>query len=950
MPLSLKDIHRTHTGKVSDKWDSYLDFYDRIFAPYRQKSVRILEIGVQNGGSLEVWAKYFPNAEIIAGCDINEACGNLRFEDARIQVFIGDASKHDVAARIIGAASPFDIIIDDGSHRSGDIIRSFAEFFPHLNLDGLYVAEDLHCSYWPKFDGGIETPSSSLSFFRRLTDLVNVEHWGGALPPEEALSFFAHRWRVTFDPEALKSINTIQFCNSLVAVHRSDAAGNLLGARDVVGTEALVDAGCLNPAARVLPQADKPARQGIAIRSEKIVQHYPDLIDDIRDLRGQIRQLRADLVRKEADIRNGVAGIGLLESRLRDARRRPLKQWRRKIVCKVLRLLSKASPPLPEKMAQRFARSAAKRDPFRRDLVDAGHELSLGTGYASVLAAWAEQRALQARYMEQLADKLRDGPRISVAVPIYNPDPALMSEMIDSVLAQSYPNWELCLADDCSTDPRVGKALREYAARDARIRVVFREANGHISAATNSALEIATGEFTALLDHDDLLDRDALLFVAEAIRRHPDARIIYTDEDKINEEGIRYSPHLKPDWNRLLLYENNYISHLGVYQTDLMRAVGGFRKGFEGAQDYDLLLRCVEHVDDGQVIHIPNVLYTWRATPGSTAASAEAKPYAAEAGRRAIEEHLRRASDPTITVRAGPFPFSFRPDWPVQGEPLVSIIIPTRDHIDILRTTVGSVLQRTRYAKFEIIVVDNGSEEPETLAWLARIPTVDSRVRVLRDERPFNYSALNNAAVDVAKGAFIVLMNNDIEVISEDWLDEMLALGQRDGAGCIGAKLYYPDGRIQHSGVVIGLGGVAGHAHKLLPHDHFGYFGRLMLRQEYSAVTAACLLLRRDIFLQVGGLNEVDLAIAFNDVDLCLKVQAAGYHNAWTPYAELVHHESVSRGAEDNDEKRARFQSECTYMTKTWHTEKSQDPAYNVNLSLNCESFVLSAPMWREPG
>lgn len=642
--------------------------------------------------------------------------------------------------------------------------------------------------------------------------------------------------------------------------------------------------------------------------------------------------------------------VDLLQQQLVEARQKPLKMLKGKMVFSILRALSKASPPLSARTAQRFARSAEKRDPGRDDFRSPGAVPAARqeAQYEELVAAWERIRAEQKDEIQALKAQLADGPVISVVVPVYNPDAVGVTAMVDSVLGQSYDRWELCIADDGS-DAEIRAILAGLAQRDSRIRLVLREENGHISRATNSAIEVATGDYIALLDHDDLLDRDALLLVAQRIMQGPKPKIIYTDEDKIRPDGSRYDPHFKPDWNRDFLYGNNYVSHLGVYCAALVREVGGLRPGFEGAQDYDLLLRCVEKVQDSEIAHIAKVLYSWRATPGSTAASGEAKPYAAEAGRRALAEHLQRVHGRDIAVEAGPFPFTYRVNWPLDGQPLVSIIIPTRDRLDLLRVTVESLIAKTDYAAYEILIVDNGSTEPATLAWLDEVQRRDSRVRVLRDERPFNYSALNNAAVAQSRGEIIALLNNDLEIISARWLHEMVSLAVRPGTGCVGAKLYYPDGRIQHAGVVVGLGGVAGHGHLKYARGDNGYFWRLKLRQNYSAVTAACLVMRREIFDEVGGLNEADLVVAFNDVDLCLRVQAAGYHNVWTPWAELVHHESATRGAEDTPEKLARFKRECEYMQDRWNLPAFKDPAYNENLVLDSERFTFGPPVWRLP-
>ena len=686
-------------------------------------------------------------------------------------------------------------------------------------------------------------------------------------------------------------------------------------------------------------------RQGAAAHANEVGELrnvISTLNEAISELRTQNSWVHGQLSKAQSDQSRANHQIALLKEALRQARVRPGRLVRDRIQYRLLSGLARTVPGLPERTARRFRKSAEKRNPRRDDFAaTVGLEASK-LSYPHLVESWERRRLQDDARLRKLAADLADGPLISVVVPVYNPDPDLFAQMVASVRNQSYWNWQLCLADDRSTDPRIRELLQEIEAQDQRIRVVYREANGHISEATNSALEVAEGRYIAFVDHDDLLDRDALLWVANAIRETPEAGLVYTDEDKVTDAGDRYDPHFKPDWNPLLFAENNYVSHLSVVRADIVRQVGGCRASFEGAQDYDLLLRCIEQLQDAQIVHVPKVLYSWRASPGSTAADPKAKPYATEAGRRAIEEHLQKAGHPGITVENGPFPFTYKPVWSPSGDPLVSIIMPTRDQIDLLRRAVDSILVKTTHRNFELIILDNGSQDPQTLSYLDDITNTDPRVRVLRDDRPFNYSALNNDAVAQAKGEFVVLMNNDIEVLSENWLTEMVALAQRPGAGCIGAKLYYPDGRIQHAGVVIGMLRVAGHAHRLFPQQHPGYAGRLKLRQNYSAVTAACLLVRRAIYDEVGGLNEHDLAIAFNDIDFCLKVQTAGYANAWTPYAELIHHESVSRGQEDTPEKQARFEREVQYMLSTWGTERTADPAYNPNLSLEAEDFSFA--------
>lgn len=530
-------------------------------------------------------------------------------------------------------------------------------------------------------------------------------------------------------------------------------------------------------------------------------------------------------------------------------------------------------------------------------------------------------------------------PVISIVIPVYNPAEIYLRACLDSVLAQSYPHWELCIADDRSPKEHVQRVLREYEAKDSRIKVVYRKHNGHISAASNSALEIAKGDFVALLDHDDVLPEHAMLFMAQAICEQPHTQILYSDEDKINARGERFDPHFKSDWNPDLFFSQNYVSHLGVYRRSLLQQIGGFRLGVEGSQDQDLLLRCLPHVAAEQIVHIPRVLYHWRTIEGSTALASGEKSYTTEAGIKALRDYFSK-QQPEVTVEAGLVPNTYRVRYPIsEPAPLVSLLIPTRDRRALTETAVRSIVDCSTYTHFEILILDNGSVEQETLDFFAQIQQEDSRVRVLRYDHPFNYSAINNFGVRHAKGAIIGLVNNDIEVINPDWLTEMVSHCMRPEIGCVGAKLYYSNDTIQHGGVILGIGGVAGHSHKQYPRHHPGYFSRLLLTQNLSAVTAACLLIRKNIYEEVAGLDEENLHVAFNDVDFCLKVREAGYRNLWTPYAELYHYESISRGAEDSPEKLARFAREVNFMKSKWGKHLELDPFYSPNLTKSREDF-----------
>ncbi|MGZ9189309.1 MAG: glycosyltransferase family 2 protein [Nitrospira sp.] len=537
-------------------------------------------------------------------------------------------------------------------------------------------------------------------------------------------------------------------------------------------------------------------------------------------------------------------------------------------------------------------------------------------------------------------------PLIAVVMPTYNPRPEWLIAAIESVRGQIYPHWELCIADDASTDTAIRLILERYMREDPRIKAVFREQNGHISAASNSALGLVRGEWVALLDHDDVLAEHALFWVADAVNRHPEALLIYSDEDKIDASNNRTEPYFKCDWNIDLFYSHNLITHLGVYSTALVREIGGFREGLEGSQDYDLALRCIERITPGAIHHIPRVLYHWRTHAGSTAHSSASKPYAVVAGEWALNEHLGRCGI-AAAVEATGHGYRIRYALP-QSPPLVTLIIPTRNGMPLIRQCVSSILEKTIYPNYEILIVDNGSDDPVTLRFFDEIKAA-ACVRVVRDDRPFNFSALNNAAVQHAAGVLVGLINDDIEVIAPDWLGEMVSLALQPAIGAVGARLLYPNDTLQHGGVILGLGGIAGHSHKHLPRHEHGHSRRTKLIQSLSAVTAACLVIRKSTYEQIGGLNETDLAVAFNDVDFCLRLREAGYRNVWTPHAELYHHESASRGDENTPVKQARFAREIAYMKKRWGPLLLNDPAYSPNLTLNREDFSLAWPPRVEP-
>jgi glycosyltransferase involved in cell wall biosynthesis len=532
-------------------------------------------------------------------------------------------------------------------------------------------------------------------------------------------------------------------------------------------------------------------------------------------------------------------------------------------------------------------------------------------------------------------------PLISVVMPVYNPNIEHLRDAIESVTRQLYEKWELCIADDASTSPEVRRVVEKYAGADARIRVVFRDKNGHISEASNSALALASGEFIALLDQDDLLPEHALYYVAVELADRPDALLVYSDEDKIDDSGERREPYYKPDWNYQLLLSQNYVSHLGVFRTELVRQLGGFRTGFEGSQDHDLTLRVIEHAKADQIRHVPEILYHWRAVAGSTAADPQAKNYAWSAGRQAVSEHLERTGV-SATVELAPIGSFYRVRYELPSSPpLVSIIVPTRDQCALLRQCVESIRARSSYGNYEIVVVDNQSTEADALVYLGALAKSPG-ISVIEYNKPFNFSAINNVAVGQARGEIVCLLNNDTEVIAPGWIEEMVGLLMQPMVGIVGARLLYSDGSVQHAGVIVGVGGVANHAHLGFARNDPGYFGRAWLAQEYSAVTGACLMTRKATYHELGGLNEKDLPVAFNDVDFCLRARDAGYRVVWTPYAELYHHESRSRGKDESPEKRKRFEGEIAFMRRRWAALIEGDPYYNPNLSYQRPDFSLS--------
>ena len=536
----------------------------------------------------------------------------------------------------------------------------------------------------------------------------------------------------------------------------------------------------------------------------------------------------------------------------------------------------------------------------------------------------------------QRKKKWKEPVTISVLVPAYWTPEVFLRQMIESVLNQTYPHLELCIADGSGENISVEKVVKEYQAKDQRVRYQRLEKNEGIAGNTNAAIRMATGDYLALFDHDDLLAPNALFEVASTIEKDK-ADVVYTDEDKVTSDlKEHFQPHFKPDFNPDLLCSNNYICHLFVVKRSLALKLGGQDPAYDGAQDYDFIFRCTEEAE--KIVHIAKILYHWRVHQASTADNPTSKMYAFDAGKRAIEAHLQRIGAKAEVSHTKDLGF-YRVKYQVQGNPKVSIVIPNKDEKETLKKCLESIWQKTTYSNYEIILVENNSTTREIRDYYQELDGKNG-VRVVYWDKEFNYSAINNFGISYAKGEYILCLNNDITVISPEWMEELLANCQRPEVGIVGARLYYPDNTIQHAGIVLGMGGCAGSLFVGLARSRGGYLHKAALQQDLSAVTAACFMVKKEVFEKVGGFEE-KLAVAFNDVDFCLKVRHAGYLVVYDPYAELYHHESKTRGYENTEAKKRRFQEEIEYMRCHWMPDILRDPYYNENLSLKASDYSL---------
>jgi GT2 family glycosyltransferase len=855
-------------GKASDKWSSYLLFYDRIFSELSGKPISILEIGIQNGGSLEVWSEYFKNARAIVGVDVDPNCSALTYPDPRISIVIGDATDQKTEDAILSKAPLFDVIIDDGSHLSADVVRTFARYFRYLSDQGLYVVEDMHTSYWSEWGGGLYHPYSSVAFFKRLTDIVNAEHWRCGATGHDALKAFEDHYGCAFDDVPLDQINCIVFANSVCVIRKADSSNNLLGKRIIRGDQQPVMPldFSTSPPTQVANEWSDPARSEQSILQLLMAKATAD--GHIAELRSQLEQERSKRAALEAEKRAIAAKVDEVEQ----------------IAAKQLMHLNAIRATTSWRLT---APLRASLDSFRLQGERLGRLARAVKGNRSDSLF---RMKVERHRAPRSAPHFNYEPLISVVMPVYNVDAQWLRLAVESVRAQTYLNWELCVCDDGSTMSSTVETLTSLAAVEPRMRVIRSKTNGGISAATNrGALALAKGEFAAFLDNDGELAPHALEAYVSELNSDRSIDVLYSDEDNLNAQGCREEPFLKPDWSPHLLREVMYIGHLLMVRRSLFDEVGGFDPIYDGVQDFELMLRLSERTSN--VRHVRDILYHRRRIPCSVGQSAAAKPKIGERQVAAVNEHLKRTNvrgearpHPRLAHRAIVVPL------PRCENPKISVVILTKDAPDLISRCLESIFVKTTYPNFEVVVVDNGTTDPRALASLERYPIT----QVPFAER-FNFSRANNVGVAAASGEFLVLLNNDTEIIEGDWLEQMLFLFNQSDVGAVGPMLVYPNGRVQHAGIALGMRGNAHHVMRDLPFDAEGYFGALACTREVSGLTFACVMLRRSEYLGIGGLKEFYDA-HYQGVDFCLRLRERGRRILYTPRTRLIQHESATRG------------------------------------------------------
>lgn len=968
-------LYENHTGKLSDKWSLYLTEYDRLLEIYRDKPIRLLEIGIQNGGSLEIWSKYFDNALVFIGCDINPDCAQLSYEDTRITVIIGDANAPIVFEKIVQYSPKFEIIIDDGSHISSDIIKTFFLYFPHIVDGGIFIAEDLHCSYWSQFEGGLFNPYSSITFFKRLADIINHEHWGVSKAREEILRGIFKKYECEIDSEVLSQVHSVEFINSMCIIRKSKSNENRLGRRVIAGSVELVASGhtqlhnspyqhssIFDQSNNFWTKMDSPPDelfQDIEIKLNTVLtqsNEFKKIISDsnlniknleksiieTREVNSHINRIIAERDHAIQEIHNSTSWK--LTKPVRGLKTIFLKNFKKnislnssfftkkikhlRIIYHLFPIASKYTGGLSGTIIKSWA--IYKREGlngikhriiylykkndtnfnqpkfFNRngDLIVSENNFSL-----------SEEEILNIRNQIK---KLTALPLISVLIPTYNPKPEWLEKAIVSVRGQIYSNWELCIADDASTNPEIRLILERHSQEESRIKVVFRKINGNISAASNSALEIASGDYLALLDHDDELTSDALYWNAKEICDYPNVEIIYSDEDKISPDGNRTDTFFKPDWSPELMFNCMYMGHLTVYKKSLISQVGGFRSKYDFSQDYDLALRATEVAVE--IRHIPRILYHWRQAEGSAAQGG--KPYARASNLAALQAALDRRG---INAQVIELPTANRvklKGW----QPKVSIIIPT-DSEENLSTCLDALVINTVYPSWEVVVVTNSALAKRFIGKYSQL-----QLEFCLYDKTYNFSDKCNVGALQASGEIIVFFNDDVRPLNSEWLEDLIELIAIPGVGAVSPKLIYEDHTIQHAGLVTGVRGLVGTAFHCSPENSTEYFCFAQSVRNVSALSGACFAMRKEVFIKINGFDAVNTPIMHSDVDLSFKVREVGLRCVYTPHATLLHigHQSLS----DFDKKQTKNHQDKAdiFLLKRWGSYLSYDPYFTDNM------------------
>jgi glycosyltransferase involved in cell wall biosynthesis len=1015
---TLEDLYFAHHGKVSDKWSLYIATYERVFSKYKNASIDLLEIGVQNGGSLELWAKYFLHAKHIVGCDINADCKKLEFDDPRISLIVGDANTTETEAEISAASPVFDVIVDDGSHESGDIIKTFGRYFPRLSDGGIFIIEDLHCSYWQSFEGGIFDPASSMSFFKRLTDVVNREHWGVDGKSTEILSSFERQYGMTFDQEVLSHIHSIEFANSLCLIRKKEPKSNVLGRRVVVGDAALVDPrsiplngsyssepdesrntwSVLNkmPEDR-LKELTNAIAEGYADSKKKEMEIFEakekiarltkseeekegriaELISQLDDARAEAidgakkteslaKKLRQRLLILERDSEiltlkneNSSETITQLSSSLKEMHRsqRQVEELHSIAQDRVTELLEstswKVTAPgrwigtqrLKVKRATDLFPSLLKRAKGIRQLTSRGIQVFRQQGVEGVLKSlrtieaedaghvlWQEpkllsgedlspdgraQKIFKDQQSELTVEDMRRQiagfqvtPLISIIMPVYKTPVKWLSRAIESLQDQVYENWELCVVDDCSPTEEQRKVLDDFARIDSRIKPHFSAKNGGISVASNIALDMASGEYIALLDHDDELTPDALFWVAKTINAEPAVDFIYTDECKIDDTPDKKLFHFvfKPGWSPEILFNGMVTGHLTIYKTEVVRELNGFRSAYDFSQDYDLALRMSKTA--GKILHLERVLYLWRSIPGSAASGG--KDFARESNIAALENFARGNG---IDATAKPLPHANYLHVKLPESLKVSIVIPS-DSYENLGLAINEIIGKTEFVNYEVIAVCNGPLADR----MAPDYSSQSRVIFSKYDKKYNFSDKCNQGALEASGDIVVFYNDDVFPISPDWIEKLVEYLYVPGVGGVSPKLLYKNEAIQYAGMISGTPGLCGTAYN---HVHKDASDSFLSMHKYvrnvSILSGACCAFKKEIFWKVGGFDPVNTPDGHSDMDLSYKIMKLGLRCVYTPYSLLFHIGNHSWGA-----KKSKYKADI-FALKRWGKYVSED-------------------------